>query len=89
MHFRVKGRGASDLADIAHGVFVSSGVPVEGLPLGRRKIATGSANEHRYMLCIERMAMTSAIPLPEVVVVNFCSRSRNRVSPAIYRLRIV
>jgi hypothetical protein len=54
MDFSVEGGGARDLADIANGVLVSSGVPVEGIPLRGRKIAMGSANEHRYMLWVER-----------------------------------
>src|ERR1700722_20183340 len=78
MHFSLEGGGARDLAGIADGVLVSSGVPVEGFPLRGRKIAIGSANEHRYMLCVERVAMPSAISLPKMVIVNFCSGSSVR-----------
>ncbi len=67
--FRFESRGAGDLADVADGVLVGGGVPVESSPFFRRDVCR--MNEDRDVLGIERMAVGAAVLLPEVVVVEF------------------
>ena len=75
MVLRLKRGGACDLAGIAHGVFMSGGIPIEGMPFAGICVMAAPLEEGGDVLGVERMADAAAILAPQVVIVNFDQRS--------------
>ena len=57
----MEGGGAGDLADVADGVLVGSGVPVESLPFCGGEIGAGRGDEDGYVLGVEGMWVRAAV----------------------------
>jgi hypothetical protein len=69
--FGLEGPGAGDLADVADGVLMGGGVPVEGLVFfGVFEVKACGVDEDGDVFGVEGVAVGAAVGLPEMVVVE-------------------
>ena len=69
--FRVESRRSRNLARIAHCIFVCSSIPIGGLPFGLDRFSATCSYQNGNVFCVQRVAHSSAVFLPKVIVVNF------------------